>query len=61
MNDTTQVMTLDELKQGLADRRLYVVAERIGISYMTLKKLYDGVDKDYRLSTLKAVTAYLRG
>ena len=54
-------MTLDELKQGLADRRLYVVAERIGISYMTLKKLYDGVDKDYRLSTLKAVTAYLRG
>jgi len=52
-------MGLDEIKEGLRDRRLYKVADEIKISYMTLNKLVSGKSKNFELKTLEKITNYL--
>lgn len=55
----TEIMSLDDIKKGLEDRRLLKVSEITGLSYPTLKKLANGDDVNYTLATVIAVSEYL--
>jgi len=55
------LMSLDEIKEGLKGKRLHSVAKEIGISYPTLKKLHDGVAANFTLDTVTRVSNYLQG
>lgn len=55
----TEIMSLDDIKKGLEDRRLLKVSEITGLSYPTLKKLANGDDANYTLATIIAVSEYL--
>lgn len=57
----TETLSLQQIKEGLKDRRLHVVAEKTGLSYPTLKNLSDGKDLNYQTETLKTVSKYLNG
>ena len=52
------LLTMDELRHRLSDRRLVVVAERTGVNYRRLLRLVDGVQAAEE-SDLKALTEYL--
>ena len=52
-------MSLDDIKKGLADKRLYKVSEITGLSYPTLKKMADGKNSNYTMSTIGKVSEYL--
>ena len=54
------MLTIDEIKKQLADRRLTVVAERTGLHYNTLKLIRDGKGNP-TYSTLKIISDYLQG
>lgn len=54
-----KLLSLSEIKTGLADKRLYKVAEITGLSYPTLKKLADGENSNYTMSTIKSVSDYI--
>ena len=54
------LLTLEEIKEALADKRLYKVAEATGLSYPTLKKMADGEQANYTLATIYAVSAYIQ-
>ena len=54
-----QIMNLDDIKDKLKDKRLYIVSERTGISYPILNKLSKGEDSNYTIDTLKKVSTYL--
>lgn len=54
-----KILSLTEIRRLLQDRKLYVIADKTGLSYPTLKKLADGIDANYTLSTLEAVSEYL--
>ncbi len=54
-----QLLNLEQIKEGLADKRLYKVAEITGLSYPTLKKLADGQNSNYTMSTIKSVSDYI--
>ena len=56
----TQILSLEEIKAGLKDRKLYAVASQTGLSYPTLKKLSEGKDLNYTMDTLRAVSEYVR-
>jgi len=58
--DRINIYSLEKIKEGLADKRLYVVAEKTGVSYPTLKNLAEGNELNYTIDTLKAVTRYLQ-
>lgn len=53
------LMNLDDIKKGLADKRLYKVSEITGLSYPTLKKMADGKNSNYTMSTIAKVSEYL--
>lgn len=52
------LLTMDELRHRLSDRRLVVVAERTGVNYRRLLRLVDGVQAAEE-GDLKALTEYL--
>jgi len=54
-----EILSLNEIQNGLKDMRLYLVAKRIGVSYPTLKKLSEGKDLNYTSKTLKTVSKYI--
>ena len=54
-----KLLTLLQIKKGLQDRRLKVVATNTGLSYVTLKKLADGSAIKYHPRTLARVSEYL--
>lgn len=54
------LLTLEEIKEALADKRLYKVAEATGLSYPTIKKMADGEQVNYTLATIHAVSAYIQ-
>jgi len=54
------MLTLKEIKEGLQDRRIYVVAEVCGLSYPTIKAMADGEDKNFTIDSIKKVSEYLR-
>jgi hypothetical protein len=55
-----EVLSLDEIKEALKHRRLYIVAQSTGLSYPTIKKLADGKELNYTIQTLIAVSKYLK-
>ncbi len=55
----TKILSLDAIQDYLSDKRLYVVAKETGLSYPTLRKLADGVETNYTLSTIRAISEYV--
>jgi len=59
MNDDT-ILSLDLIKAGLRDKRLYSVAGSTGLSYPTVKKLAGGGEFNYTRDTLKVISKYVK-
>jgi predicted transcriptional regulator len=55
-----RMMTTEEIRKLLADRRLDIVAKATGISPLTVARIRDGKG-DPKASTLEALSRYLEG
>lgn len=55
------MLTLDQIRQSLADRRLDVVSEATGIHRNTLYAIRTGKNQNPRYSIIKALSDYLGG
>ena len=53
------MLSLDEIKARLSDRRLGVVADAIGISRQTLYTIMDGTNKNPTLRIIQGLSDYL--
>ena len=53
------ILPLDLIRKCLNHKRLYAVSESTNISYPTLKKLLDGVERNYTTGTLRAASKYI--
>jgi DNA-binding Xre family transcriptional regulator len=53
------MLTLEEIKNRLQDRRLDVVAEATGLHPNSVARIRDGKNTDPKHSTLAALSAYL--
>lgn len=51
------MLSIAEIRDRLADRRLTIVAERSGLSYPTVKRVADG-EEGITLATLRKLSAY---
>jgi hypothetical protein len=56
MSDRIIILGADELREKLTDRRASVVAERSGLTYMTIHRLKNG--QQTSLKTLQKLTEY---
>lgn len=54
------MMTLDEIRKALQDRRLSMVADSTGLSYQTVYNIRRGTNGDVAYSTAKALSDYLK-
>jgi predicted transcriptional regulator len=54
------MLTTEEIRKLLADRRLDIVAKATGISPLTVARIRDGKG-DPKASTLEALSRYLEG
>jgi len=54
-----QLYSLDEIKRRLYNRNLKEVSRETGISYPTIYALAKGTKKDFRMSTMIAMTSFL--
>ncbi len=54
-----EILSLEQIQKGLKDKRLYAVAIWTKVSYPTLRKLADGVEANYTVGTLSAVSNYI--
>ncbi len=52
------MLSLEQIKTKLQDRKLYYIAQQINVSYPTLKKLADGQEDNYTLDTIRKVSEY---
>jgi len=52
---------LAELRRRLKDRRLYVVAKAIGVSYSSLRKIFTGETGNPSILMVEKLEAYLDG
>jgi transcriptional regulator with XRE-family HTH domain len=50
-------LNIDQIREALKDRRLYVVAEKTGIAYSTLNRIMRGFSANS--TTLDKLEAYL--
>lgn len=55
------MMTIEQIKKALADRRLIVVAKSTGISYGTLLTIRDNPETNPSLKTMLLLEKYLSG
>ena len=55
------MMTLDEIKLQLTDRRIPIVAERTGLAHSTIYAIRDGRSTNPSYTILKALSDYLQG
>lgn len=53
------MMTVEQVKEALADRRIPLVSEATGLHYNTIKNIRDGITTDPGSSTLKKLSDYL--
>jgi len=56
---TIEIMTEDELRVKLADRRLTYVAEKCGLSYMSVSRITKNAGRS-KLETLEKLTEYFK-
>jgi hypothetical protein len=54
-------MNLDEIRQGLQDRRLSMVADATGLHYNTVRAISAGENKNPTHETMRLLSAYLSG
>jgi hypothetical protein len=54
-----RILTLEEIAEGLKDKKLHVVAAATGLSFPTLKRLAEGNNNNCTMSTVMAVSKYL--
>jgi hypothetical protein len=57
---SNQLMTLEQIKTALQDKKLYFIANKLKLSYPTLKKLADGKVKNCNYITIQKLSDYLR-
>ena len=55
------MLTLDQIKRLLADRRLNVVSEKTGLQVGTIANIRDGKTKGKTYYALKKLSDYLEG
>ncbi len=55
-----QLLNLEEIKAGLKDKKLYVIARQLEISYPTLKKFLDDKYHNFTIETLTKVSNYIK-
>ena len=55
-----ELLSLEDIKLLLKDKRLYVVSKATGLSFPTLKKMADGKKENFTYKTIKAVSDYLK-
>lgn len=55
------MLTLEEIIDKLKDRRLRVVANEIGLSYDTVRRIANGYFRDPSYKTVKLLSDYLTG
>lgn len=53
------MLTLEEIKEALQDRRLQIVSDATGLHYNTLRDIRDNQDANPSYKTMKAVSDYL--
>jgi len=58
--DDHGIMTIEEVRRALQDRRLVVVAHETNLSYPTVKAIADGKGSP-KYETVKLLSDYLRG
>jgi hypothetical protein len=58
--ENERIMTLEEVRAALRDRRLTVVAAETNLSYPTVKSIFDGTTSP-RYETVKLLSDYLLG
>jgi hypothetical protein len=56
---TKQLLTVDEIRDALKDRRISVVADATGLTYPTIKRLADGLDVDFSMKTIQKISDYI--
>jgi DNA-binding Xre family transcriptional regulator len=59
--EQTKMMSIEQIRQALADRRLSVVAQATGISYGTLYGIREGKNDNPGVKTMERLGAYLEG
>lgn len=55
------MMTIEQIKKALRDRRMDMVARETGLHVNTVTYIRDGLSKNPVYSTLKALSDYLEG
>lgn len=55
------MMTLEEIRTQLADRRIPIVAERTGLAHSTIYSIRDGRSTNPSYGILKTLSDYLQG
>lgn len=55
------MLSIEQIKKKLQDRRLSVVSEKTGLSVNTLRGIRRGDTKDCLVSTLKTLSDYFEG
>jgi len=53
-----EMMDLKEVREQLLDRRIDIVASETGLGYTTVCEIRNGVQKNPRYNTLKALSDY---
>ena len=57
--DADRIMTIEEVRAALRDRRLVVVASEVNLSYPTVKAIVDGRTSP-KYETVKLLSDYLQ-
>lgn len=57
---TDRIITIEEVRKILKDRRLIIVAKETGLSYPTIKAIFDGKTNP-KYETVKLLSDYLTG
>lgn len=55
------MLTIEEIRERLADRRVPIVSERTGVAHSTIYAIRDGRSANPEYNTLKALSDYLQG
>lgn len=55
------MLTLEQVRERLADRKLTVVAEKTGLHYQTVLRVRKGQFKDISYNVIKSLSDYLLG
>jgi DNA-binding Xre family transcriptional regulator len=53
------MLSLEEIREKLQDRRLSVIKKETGISYPTLTKIREGKEGGFNFSTITKLSEYL--